>query len=401
MNRRIALPIAVLAASLVGGLGVSAVTGATIAGASPAPSFDPVSVTFISTDVGWALGRSSCATGTCLALRKTTDGGRAWSAQPLPSPVLTAADKTSSGIPVGGELNIRFANSDDGWIFGSVFTKRGPGLTLTGAMWSTHDGGIKWQPVAPPKFDASEGSILDVEAAGGQAYLLAQSGDTVVFERTPQHEDAWSLVPGLHLGLPAGGAELSGAIVLQGSTGWVVEGNDRGTTGAARLVAGRWQDWAPPCANLGGTEAFPAAMNTTHLAAVCIMGGFASPMPKAAPRGATLGSAWLYVSSNGGATFSPATELAKQGLTYGQVLAYPAPGTYFLQGAGHDQPHLQASFDGGQHWSDVYTASIAYLGFTTPTQGVGIAGTQPGTVDGPTSLVMTYNGGHSWSKVTF
>lgn len=385
----------------MGGLGVGAVTGSTIAGASPAPSFDPVSVTFISTGTGWALGRSSCSTGTCLALRKTSDGGRAWSAQSLPSSVLNAADKTSSGLPVGSELNIRFANSDDGWIFGSVFTKRGPGLTLTGALWSTHDGGIEWQAEVPPKFDASQGSILDVEAGGGEAYLLAQSGDAVLFERTPQHEDAWSLVPGLHLGLPAGGAELSGAIVLQGHTGWVVEGNDRGTTGAARLVGGRWQDWTPPCANLGGTEAFPAARDSSDLAAVCIMGGFASPLPKAAPPGATLGSAWLYVSSNGGSTFNPVTELAKQGATYGQVLGYPAPGSYFLQGTAHNRPYLRASFDGGQHWSDVYPASVVYLGFTTPAQGVGIVRAQADNVDSATSLVMTYNGGHSWSKVTF
>ena len=60
--------------------------------------------------------------------------------------------------------------------------------------------------------------------------------------------------------LPAGGGELVGSFVLQGGSGWLVEGNDRGITGSAELQGmDRWTNWAPPCQSVGNSLTVPAA----------------------------------------------------------------------------------------------------------------------------------------------
>jgi hypothetical protein len=296
----------------------------------------------------------------------------------------------------GAGLSVRFADAQDGWVYGFVRTNGSLGLTVTPALWSTHDGGTTWHSVALAGITAADSSILDLEAGDGHAYVVAQVGDSVKLESTAVAHDAWTAVTGLHLGLPAGGSNMSGAIVLQADVGWLVVGNDRGTTGSARLVGGKWQDWTPPCADVGGTLAYPAAASPSYLAAVCVMGGFASPLSKSAPKGATVESSWLYVSTNGGTSFNAVSQLGKLGTEVGGVIASPAPGIIFLSRSTPTANELEASFDGGHHWSVVYNGSFNYLGFTTASQGVAIVGSASGT-----AMIMTHNGGHAWQKVSF
>jgi hypothetical protein len=298
----------------------------------------------------------------------------------------------------GTDGGIRFANTEDGWIYG-------PGAGgSTSAIWSTHDGGASWHSVAMAGFDPALGGVLDLEASGGRAYaLLYRLGPVgayvgpLVLESTPVGRDDWSPVPGPELRLPAGGGNVTGAIVLHGNTGWVVEGNDRGTSGSVRLVGGHGRAWVPPCANLGRSLAYPAAANAEDLAAVCVLGGFASSLPASAPKGAVLGSAWLYKSADGGAIWSPVAELGPQGEFYGDQLAHPTPASYVVSGIDQDKPILEASFDGGRRWSVVYKGGLGYLGFTTANQGVAIA-YGPGSSTS-TYLLMTYDGGRTWSEV--
>ena len=219
-------------------------------------------------------------------------------------------------------------------------------------------------------------------------------------------ENDWAIVPGLNFGLPAGGSNLTGVIVLQGLTGWAVEGNDRGTTGSARMVGGHWERWVPPCAAVGDSEAFPVAPTAADLYAVCIMGGYGSvPLNAAAPRGAVEGSAWLYVSNNGGFSFQPVHQLAKNGFLLDETdtVASPAPGVIFdaEQAPEGGSAALVASFDGGAEWSSVYRASLfTYVGFTSPSQGFAIFQEAGAGLD-RTGMIMTYNGGHNWQRVTF
>ena len=123
------------------------------------------------------------------------------------------------------------------------------------------------------------------------------------------------------------------------------------------------------------------------------MGGFAFPISKAAPPGATIASTWLYVSEDGGDTFVAGPELSRRPLG-GDVLASPVPGVVLLA----EPRGLAQSLDGGAHWTVVYRGNLVYLGFTTPTQGVGIAVSPSGAAN-TTRLIMSYDGGRHWKQV--
>jgi hypothetical protein len=360
-------------------------------GAEPAAAFHPLSVTFVSAAQGWVLGTGGCGGRVCLELFETTDGGASWSARPLPARLVTAGAliaKYGSTEPAsGGLLGIRFADPRDGWIYGDP-------AEGAATLWSTHDGGGVWHN-ARPGWIGGRSTIFDLEAAAGRVFLLGSNdAGRVTVAGADASGGSWRILATPPLGNPAGGGTQGGALVLQGRSGWLVEGNDRGTTGSARLDAsGRWVAWTPPCAAVGGTFAVPAAANPSSLVAVCVMGGFASPLPRAAPPGARLGSAWLYVSGDGGDRFVAGPELNGLG---GDVLATPAPGVVLLGAA----QGLAESLDDGGRWSVVSHRHFVYLGFTTPTQGVGIVGSPTGATD-TTGLVMSYDGGRHWKQVAF
>jgi len=390
--------------------GVLALAGAAAFGASATAPFDPYSVTFVSLDTGWALGTAPCASvGHCLGLRETTDGGRSWFTRPLPAALVAAADRKLGGLPAdledsaGTGLNVRFANRSDGWIYGGLAVPMkypgGEGTATKPTLWSTHNGGKTWtqQPLSGL---GEQDTIFDLETARGTAYLLqsSKSYDALTVKSSPVSSDSWHVSNTAALGSPAGGGEQQGSFVLAGASGWLVEGNDRGTTGSAQLEGGRWVTWTPPCAAVGHSFSIPAASTPTNLVASCVMGGFAYGLSKSAPPGATLESVWLYFSSDGGRTFTYGPEIGKQ-LGFLGVLASPAPTVILAEGQSPSGPDdLLASFDGGVQWSDVYTGQIAYLGFTSPTQGVAIV---RNFQSAGATMIMTFDGGHHWAPVSF
>src|SRR5579875_2924095 len=173
------LATALLLGAPLAALGTATLDATAPAGAAAASAavFQPVSVTFVSSSLGWALGRTSCPGGTCLALRKTVDGGGTWSALPLPPAVLAAADKTSGGVPhVGAGLQVRFANASQGWIFGALPSTNQFNAEMKAVVWSTHNGGTSWQADSASGLSPNQSSILDLEASDGRAYVLAQQG---------------------------------------------------------------------------------------------------------------------------------------------------------------------------------------------------------------------------------
>lgn len=392
--------------------GPSVATGTPLSSHSVAAWFNPLSVTFVSLNDGLALGTSACGTKkTCLALRRTNDGGRTWYDQALPSSILNVADRVvdgsiaaqAAGVSVG--LNIRFADQDSGWIYGSI---EQPQVGYEGSLpvpvlWSTHDGGLVWQRMSVPGV-SKKSSILDLEVTAGTVDVLTlESQNQVEVESSPASANVWRKTSDVGLGTPAGGGPLAGGFTLQGGDGWLVEGNDRGTTGSAQLTSnGTWVAWRPPCRAVGDSYVVPAASTPRDLVAVCGIGGFGGYRSKAEPPGSTLGSSWLYFSTNGGETFSLGPELRplKDYLGFGSlygVLASPAPGVIFLSRELGNDGDVVGSFDGGAHWSVAYGRQLLYLGFTSATQGVGIASFPHGV----TRMIMTYDGGHTWSTVTF
>jgi hypothetical protein len=376
--------------------------------AARAAAFDPMSVTFVSLDTGWTLGTEPCrSAGACLALRETTDGGHAWFARSLPAVLLALADRKINGTPAdlyegpGAGLNVRFADPNDGWIYGGLgvppTTPRGY-PTVAATLWSTHDGGLIWQRQTVSGLGLDP-AIYDVEARHGIAYLLQSNhsyGMTV--KSSPATQDHWRVSPTPLLRGAAGGTFPSGSFVFAGSNGWLVEGNDRGTDGSARLAAnGRWVRWTPPCASVGHSFAIPAASTPENLVATCTIGGFAYGLSKSDPPGAKIGSNWLYFSNDAGARFRAGPELQFGTYVYSDALTSPSPQVILLGSTNGNRPDMVASFDGGVRWAVAYTAYPLFVGFTSPSQGVAIVRTSSST----TALIMSYDGGHTWAPVSF
>ena len=108
--------------------------------------FDPLSFTAVSLQTWWLLGSIPCdESQRCPAIVRTTDGGARFEHLAAPDFGWVANGPIVSGL--------RFADASHGWVFR-------PGL------WSTDDGGSTWikQQVS--------GTVVDVEAADGQAYAL-------------------------------------------------------------------------------------------------------------------------------------------------------------------------------------------------------------------------------------
>jgi photosystem II stability/assembly factor-like uncharacterized protein len=351
---------------------VAVAPSATAPDAIPA-DFQPLSVTFVSADMGWVLGSAAgCASDTCpVVIVRTLDGGRTWTRIAAPATSLAFAGGFLAGSGVRG---LRFADALDGWAFG-------PGL------WATHDGGKTWKQLTIPGVPG--GAVAALEASAGAVQVVAYDGNTTFrIASSPVSSDAWLLSA---LKVPVGAGPVPEVqLVLQGQAGWLLE-NDRVVTAGAQLVGGTWEAWQPPCLTFMGPATLAAA-NARELNAVCTVGVW-GPAP-----GDQQGD-HLYRSSDGGQTF---VETGPQ-LPVNGVEAIAAPTTSTIVAAGYgpsNSVELVASNDGGLTWTVVLNAGqvqVTYLGFTTATQGVLITSDSGGR----SQLLMTRDGGHTWTPVRF
>jgi photosystem II stability/assembly factor-like uncharacterized protein len=385
------LPVAVLAVALLSGSAsptAAALAPRTAHAARAASRFQPLAITFASGQVGWAAGTVSCGHGRrCLALRETTDAGRSWTDRAIPAALSAAVSNGGGevqGVFTDTPLSLNFSGPRNGWLSGSI------------GLWSTRDGGRSWRRGTPPDFSAPrEASVLGVASTAGLVYVLGWSrARGVKLEVSRIGAGRWrSVWTPAHSGLPAGGGPLEGAIVLQGDSGWVVEGNDRGMTASARLEkGGRWIRWMHPCGAVGDSYVVPVPVGPRGLDVTCVMGGFAYPLSSKAPPGATIDSSWLYSSHDGGTTFSPVSEISRGG-PLGELFA-PAPGVLLLAQYGGG---LMENIDGGPEWPVIYPSYVRTLAFATPERWLGIT-EAPGR---GTSAISTEDGGHEWTSVNF
>ena len=124
---------------------------------SPSPTstasainFVPLSVSFVSADLGWAYGPdrppSSQGPGTPVGVVAVThDGGRHWSKLPSPNIPYGAT---------GGAQSVYFVDADHGYLFGD-------------RLFQTTDGGAHWKALPTP------GPITALAAAGQQLYVMS------------------------------------------------------------------------------------------------------------------------------------------------------------------------------------------------------------------------------------
>ncbi len=336
---------------------------------APAPvGFEPVSVTFVSADEGWVLGSVPCGSTRCAAIERTGDGGRTWVPAPGPNSAVVSGIGMDTGA-TSGIARLRFATPSDGWAFGPD-------------LWATHDGGVTWARVSVPGLPSGS-AIVALEAAHGSVNAVFYDGaQHFRIATSPVGSDAWSLSP---LQVAVGGGPVPAIqLVLSGDTGWLLE-NDRTVVGGARLVGGTWRTWKPACADVTGPAAI-AASSSTDVVASCDMGLWSSPQGN-----------HLFVSGDGGTTFAETG--SRVPVTLGGGVATPGTSTIVVSGTNSTQSILVGSFDGGQTWSTVLQAGsvgLADLGFTTPTQGVVVA-----IGAGAGRLLMTHDGGRTWSAIEF
>jgi hypothetical protein len=261
---------------------------------------------------------------------------------------------------------VRFADTEDGWAFGPQ-------------LWSTHDGGNHWSRI-------NLGTVWSLEAAGGavHAVVLHATTNALVVETSPANRDAWTTTGSLQ---PGAGPIASSEIVLQGTTGWVLVDN-RTVVDGAHLVSGHWAPWMPACTGTGGFAALGAS-SASSLVALCQQGVWGGPQPPGVR---------AYFSNNGGTTFYGRSALLPGDYDQtGNVVASPALGVVVTDTYAKSRYELIETFNSAVSWATVATVPgmISYLGFTSPSQGVAIAGT------GKNELLMTFDGGRHWAPVTF
>jgi photosystem II stability/assembly factor-like uncharacterized protein len=269
---------------------------------------------------------------------------------------------------------VRFANTQDGWIIGWT------GGHAPISLWETHDGGAHWEMADLPSGQPNQG-VIEVAASTGTVVATFCNMPRHILT-SPVRVDDWTIAP-TTLGVSAG-PDCTTTIVLQGASGWILD-SDRGVQKSARLDDGAWVPWTPTIDCRGSASASLAASDATHLVLVCDAGEWFSGPPRTV----------VSFSDDGGASFQPSSNVLPPA-TYGMD-ASPAPGVaviatkYGLRG-------LIATFNGGTTWTNVYplttNGGCSYVGFTTATQGVAICSPN-GT------MLMTFDGGHTWNPVSF
>ena len=330
-------------------------TGGSLTSATRAPA-QIYSVTNVSTAVGYALtSASGCSS--CALIVKTTDAGATWS--PLaaaPAPLDPSAGTSSKTKGVWG---LRFADQDNGWLFGSV-------------LYSTHDGGATWSPVA---IDGRYVRALEVYQ--GVVYAAVASCDAKTCRKAELlaasvGADDWkatlalpttslSDVPSLSFGQGGGG------ILRVGDTTWLTDG--KGWTKVS----------APQCP--GGPSAAAAAVSGRAVFVFCVTSD------------SEVTSVSVWRSENSGRSWSQIGDPAT--LKAGTVTVTAATPTTLAIAT--DTSALEMSHDGGKSWTGPESVAPItgwrYLGARSADLITAVAAhTQPG-------IWSSSDGGHTWAAI--
>ena len=314
-----------------------------------------------------------CGPATCLRLAKTLDAGRTWAW------VSTASLSTLS---VSAQWELRFADSEDGWISGP-------------RLYSTHDAGRLWTRIALAGLEAPNSSVGALETADGRVYAEIAEGiepntlGPVVLFGSRTDSDAWYAVPSVTTG-PAG---FAGNISVAQGVFWISlhpaivtqQGSEFLSTLYRSVDGITWRNEPQPCPS--ETVATVGAATSTRVLVVCSGGGGLGSQSKAA-----------YLSEDDGTTYERVADPPFSGDFEG-VAASP---TALSVAASSGGTELYMSFDNGRTWTTTFGAGdgglgLSDVGFTTALQGVAIHG----LTEYPDSLqlLMTRDGGHQWSVV--
>jgi hypothetical protein len=330
-----------------------------------AAGFAPLSVTFVTAAQGWVLGTEACGAQTCLRLGQTSDGGATWT-----DGSVTGVSSAALAAVTDHDLQVRFADAYDGWIYDTA-----PGA---GFLWSTQDGGATWTQATLP---GGAGATIDsLETAQGQvtAAVVSSTGAVYVDTTAASAVGGWTEATTL-----AGGpsSATTATVVLQQTAGWVVVDNGGMTIGGAELNGATWAPWTSVPCTTGHAGLLLAAPTDMDLTAVC------RPVDGSRPE-------VVYASHDGGATFEKVGRvMASDAVT---IVSGTSGGT--IVGVSLASPNvLVASFTGGVDWNQVWAApagTIIQVGFENATQGVAVVDAAGGG-----QVVMTTDGGKTWDPI--
>jgi photosystem II stability/assembly factor-like uncharacterized protein len=295
------------------------------------------SASWVSASHGWVLETD----GTIAA---TTDGGTTWA-------------RVGS---LGGEHadKIRFADDTFGFAF----------KTATAGLFVTHDAGSTWTTPTTPFTD-----IFDLAVWNGIVYVASYdtTNASVDVWSAPVAGNEWTRHP---TGIPIGAGPVpSTQLVLSGGRGWLLQ-VDRTVVGGAQLTSsGDWAAWTPPCASANG-PAWLAASSAAYVVVSCDEHTFGG--------GPVESSIWF--SYDGGQTFT------RRSAPTSGPLASPKGRTAVVPGS----QGIQRTADSGATWHGVFDTPLpaSDLGFTTGTQGFVVLSND--------EMLMTYDAGATWQKVT-
>ena len=351
----------------------------------PVPArFSPVSVSTASAEVLYALGNPVCATPPCTSLARSLDRGRTWSGLPAPR---AAYESGQEGVPyVDAVSQVRFANEDDGWVFG-------------GALWATHDGvtsASSWH-----RIDLGGERVLDLATDGTTVWALTgrdcQDGGCTgaTLRSAAVGEDDFTPVRGV------GGTfdVMSGQLGVTGSTVTVLLrvrslGADVATAAVWVRAAGsafHRVDVTSVCADADSTRSgavslLQPAVKDGAIVATCSRGAGTGQSFSAVSTSSDLGVTWrraagtLQLTSNLTQTLAPASA---------RLLAAASGGSDDLGG------YVQVSRDGGASWQEAKvarpTAGWRYLGAAGGQRIIGLA-------YGEDSLWVSTDAGVTWES---
>jgi hypothetical protein len=350
----------------------------------PVPAgFRAVDLTWVSNDIGFALGTAPCATAPCTSIVRTVDGGKSWVGLPAPKAMLSQTD-SCSGSCVSG---LRFANPDVGYAFGS------------NSLFLTTDGGRNWR-------EQAGGSAYSLEIVDGMAVrVLGQApscapGCDFAVQRASIGSTDWHDVA-----LPAGGRNAGAQLRASGRTAVLATfGNVAGGALNATSVlftstdgGASWRKVGEPCPrNIPPGTYGPVGAWEVDTVAVTVAPD-ESITGLCAPRGDTRAKSTV-TSTDGGAHFTAAP--TSLGTAAGDVLGAASATTLLVS---LDQ--LYRSTDGGRHWQRTDNGgkgpgAASWIGFETPTVGRVLEVDGAGTATSGTVWTTT-DAGRSWTSSTF
>jgi photosystem II stability/assembly factor-like uncharacterized protein len=348
-----------------------------------------MNLTWVSSLRGWALAAAPCASGLCPRVAATGDGGRTWTALPVPPGLIQDDNGTVDCAAVACVSQIRFATAEVGYLFGP-------------ALYQTDDGGRTWHRVPGGPVEALEPSAGTVVRV-----VYDHTGCPGPCDRTVQETTAgsgtWHTL--LYIPLTSDNGGVTAQMVRQGTSVIYlpVYGNRAGGAGADAVIfrstdgGHTWQRLIDPC---GGTG--QQLHDAAGLAAA--PGGFLTVL--CLPRSGT-GAMFVLTSADYGSSWRPPRPVPGGTQHYLSLIAAASPGrlvvaTGGVTGGGPFTYRLIVSADGGLRWSAAITGTTQLNPRAPGASFLGFEDSRVGRwVSDDRDIWTTRDGGLHWLRRAF